>query len=72
MKNTDKMLIAIVIGIVLLVVIALAITLTRPEPTYQAEDNPEGITHNYLLALQKKDYERAYVLLSKPFTPLNK
>ncbi|TEU18573.1 MAG: hypothetical protein E3J21_05670 [Anaerolineales bacterium] len=64
MKSTDKFLIGIVVGIVLLVVAAFVVTLTRPEPTYQAEDTPEGVAHNYLLALQKKDYQRAYGYLS--------
>ena len=64
MKSTDKFLIGIVAGIVLLIVIALVATLTRPEPVYQAKDTPEGVAHNYLLALQKRDYERAYGYLS--------
>ncbi|MEE8389746.1 MAG: hypothetical protein V3S14_02980 [Anaerolineae bacterium] len=64
MKNTDKFLIGIVVGIVALVIAAFVVTLTRPEPTYQPEDTPEGVAHNYLLALQKKDYERAYGYLS--------
>ena len=64
MKSSDKFLIAIVGGIVLLVVIALVITLTRPEPTYKPEDTPAGIAHNYLLALEREEYERAYGYLS--------
>jgi hypothetical protein len=64
MKTTDKVLIGIVAGIVLLIIVALVVTLTRPEPTYQAEDTPEGVAHNYLLALQKEEYERAYNYLS--------
>ena len=64
MKNTDKFLIGIIVGIVALVIAAFVVTLTRPEPTYQAEDTPEGVVHNYLLALQKEDYERAYGVLS--------
>jgi hypothetical protein len=64
MKSTDKFLIGIVVGIVLLVVAAFVITLTRPEPTYQVEDTPEGVAHNYLLALQKEDHQRAYSYLS--------
>jgi hypothetical protein len=63
-KSTDKFLIGIVVGIVLLVVAAFVVTLTRPEPTYQAEDTPEGVARNYLLALQKEDYQRAYGYLS--------
>jgi hypothetical protein len=64
MKNTDKFLIGIVIGVILLVVVAFGIALTRPGPTYQPEDTPEGVVHNYLLALRQEEYERAYGYLS--------
>jgi len=64
MKGSDKFLVAIVGGIVLLVVAAIVITLTRPEPTYMPEYTPEGIVHNYLLALEKEEYDRAYSYLS--------
>ncbi|HKZ70333.1 MAG TPA: hypothetical protein VJ020_09655 [Anaerolineales bacterium] len=64
MKNTDKFLIGIVAGVALLVVVAFAVALLRPKPAYQPEDTPEGVTHNYLFALQEKDYERAYTYLS--------
>lgn len=64
MTYNDKFLIGIVAGILLLVVIAFVITLIRPEPMYQAEDNPKSVAHNYLLALQKQNYERAYGYLS--------
>lgn len=65
MKNSDKFLIAIVIGAVLLIVVAFAIVYLIPKPSYQGEDTPGGIAHNYLLALQKGDYERAYSYLSE-------
>lgn len=64
MKSTDKFLIGIVAGSVLLVIVAFAITLARPEPTYRAEDTPEGVAHNYLLALQQDEVTRAYGYLS--------
>jgi len=64
MKQTDKILIGIVAGIVILVIAAFAITLTRPEETYQPEDTPEGVVHNYLLAFDNQDLERAYSYLS--------
>ena len=64
MKKTDKLLIGIVLGIVLLVVVAFGVALTRPKPSYQAEDTPEGVAFNYLFALQQTDYERAYGYLS--------
>lgn len=64
MKGSDKFLIGIVVGIGLLIIVAFIVTLTRPEPTYQPEDSPEGVAHNYLLALQQEDYQRAYGYLS--------
>jgi len=64
MKKTDKLLIGIVAGIFLLVVVAFVVALSKPEPTYQPEDNPGGVAFNYLFALQQKDYDRAYGYLS--------
>ena len=64
MKKTDKILIGIVSGIILLVVAAFVVALAKPKPAYQAEDKPEGVAFNYLFALQQKEYERAYGYLS--------
>jgi len=64
MKNTDKFLVGIVVGVVVLVATAFAVALLRPKPTYQLEDTPKGVAHNYLLALQQEDYKRAYGYLS--------
>ena len=65
MRGTDKFLIAIVAGVVLLVGVVLALTLLRPnQPSFQPDEAPEGIAHNYLLALELEDYERAYGYLS--------
>jgi hypothetical protein len=63
-KGTDKLLIGIVLGAVLLVAVTLAVVLLRPEATYQSDDTPEGVAHNYLLALEKEEHERAYGYLS--------
>jgi len=76
MKSTDRILVGIVVGIVILVVVALVAVLAGPEPEYLPDDSPENVAHNYLLALQNMDYERAYSYLSPylrgyPFT-LNK
>lgn len=64
MKNTDKFLIGIVVGIVLLVGVAFVVAFLRPKPSYQPDDTPEGVAHNYLLALKQGDLERAYGYLS--------
>jgi hypothetical protein len=64
MKNTDKFLIGIVVGVALLVGVAFGLALVRPKPAYQADDKPEGVAHNYLLALQQQEYARAYGYLS--------
>lgn len=64
MKTTDKLLTGIVVGVVLLVVVAFGVALLRPKPAYQLDDTPEGVTHNYLLALKQEDYARAYGYLS--------
>ena len=64
MKSTDKVLVGIVVGILLLIVVALVVTMTRPEATYVDDSSPEGVAHNYLLALQKEEYEQAYKYLS--------
>lgn len=64
MKQTDKLLLGIVAGILILVAAAFVLVLSRPAPEYQPEDSPEHIAHNYLLALRQQEYERAYAYLS--------
>ena len=64
MKVTDRFLLGIVAGVALLVVVAFLLVLNRKELTYQSEDTPQGVAHNYLLALQERDYERAFGYLS--------
>lgn len=64
MKSPDKFLIGIIIGVVVLLAVVFGVVLTRPADEYQSEDTPEGVVHNYLLALQNEDYQRAYTYLS--------
>ena len=64
MKSADKVLIGIVAGIILLIIVAFVVALVKPEPVYQAENTPEGVAYNYLLALKKEEYGRAYRYLS--------
>lgn len=64
-KNSNRLLIGIVIGSVVLMGIALAVVLLQPKQDYLPEDSPEGIAHNYLFALQQGEYQRAYSYLSR-------
>lgn len=57
----DRFLMVILGFIGLLVVTAVVLFFVRQEPQeYGAEDTPEGVLRNYILALQKGDYQRAY------------
>ena len=61
----DKFLTGILIGIGALIVLALALFFTRQDKRdYLSEDTPEGVAHNYALALIDKDYEKAYGYLA--------
>jgi len=61
----DRFLTGILVGIGLLVVVALAVFFTRKDSqTYIADDTPEGVVHNYVLAVLNKDYEKAYGYLA--------
>jgi hypothetical protein len=64
MKQIDRFLLAIIAGIVVLVVVALGLALTRKEQGYLPETTPGGVAHNYLLALKQQDHARAYGYLS--------
>jgi hypothetical protein len=57
----DKFLIAILVGVGLLVVVAVGLFLVRQKQVdYVAEDTPQGIVSNYILALHRGDYQKAY------------
>jgi hypothetical protein len=61
----DRFLIGILVGIAVLVVVALAVFFIRRDTqTYMAEDAPEGVVHNYVLAVLNDDYEKAYGYLA--------
>ena len=64
MRGVDKYMVIFVVGVVALVVAALVVSAFQPEETYREGTGPEEIAHNYLLALERADYERAYALLS--------
>lgn len=61
----DRFLLGILVGIGVLVVIALTLFFTRQnKQEYAADDTPEGVVHNYAMALYQGDYEKAYGYLA--------
>lgn len=60
----DRFLIGILVGIGVLIVIALGLFFTRQDTQeYVSDDTPEGVVHNYSLAVYQEDYEKAYEYL---------
>ncbi len=61
----DRFLAGILIGIGLLVVLALVVFFNRKDTqTYISDDTPEGVVHNYVVAVLNKEYEKAYSYLA--------
>jgi len=61
----DRFLTGILIGIAILVVVALAVFFLRQgSQSYVSDALPEGVVHNYVLAVLNKDYEKAYGYLA--------
>jgi hypothetical protein len=61
----DRFLLGIVIGIGVLAVLALGLFFMRQDKQeYLTAATPEAVTHNYVLALLNKDYEKAYSYLA--------
>src|SRR5512140_3537765 len=61
----DRFLTGILIGIVVLIVAALLVFFTRQnQASYLPENAPEGVVHNYVLAVLNKDYPKAYGYLA--------
>lgn len=70
----DRFLLGILAGIGILAVLAVALFfLRRGTLEYGPETTPEGVTRNYIVALKKGDYERAFSYLGgldpMPTTP---
>lgn len=62
----DKFLTGILIGIGVLILLALGLFFTRQDKReYIADDTPEGVVHNYVLAVLDKDYQKAYGYLAE-------
>lgn len=61
----DRFLTGILIGIAVLVVVALAVFFIRRDTqSYISEETPEGVVHNYVLAVLNGDYQKAYGYLA--------
>jgi hypothetical protein len=61
----DRFLVGILVGIGVLIVVALTVFFTgRNKQTYGLEDTPDGVVHNYVLAVLNKDYPKAYGYLA--------
>ena len=61
----DRFLTGILIGIGALILLALGLFFTRQDKReYIAETSPEGVVHNYVLAVLNKDYQKAYGYLA--------
>lgn len=65
LMKQDKFLTGILIGIGVLILAALVVFFTRQDKQmYIAETTPDGVVHNYVLALLNKDYQKAYGYLA--------
>ncbi len=62
----DKFLTGILIGIGALIFLALVLFFVRKDgqAEYIADSAPEGVAHNYALAVLNKDYQKAYGYLA--------
>ena len=61
----DRFLTGILIGIAVLVIAALAVFFIRKDNlTYVNDSTPEGVVQNYVVALHKHDFEKAYGYLA--------
>jgi hypothetical protein len=62
----DRFLTGILIGIAVLIVVALAVFFSRKDGNlnYIADDTPEGVVQNYVVALHKRDFDKAYGYLA--------
>ncbi len=58
----DRGLLIILSVIAILIVVSLVLFFIRQDDqqAYQPENTPEGVVHNYVLALHQGDYQRAY------------
>ena len=63
----DRFLIGILIGIAVLIIVALTVFFSRKDGNlnYVADDTPDGVVQNYVVALHKRDFDKAYGYLAE-------
>lgn len=67
MIRQDRFLLGILVGIGLLVILAVGLSFSRQGAvSYGPEDTPEGVFQNYIIAIGKGDYERAFGYVAPP------
>jgi len=61
----DRFLTGILIGIAVLIVVALTVFFThKNDLNYVSDATPEGVVQNYVVALHKRDFDKAYTYLA--------
>jgi hypothetical protein len=62
----DRFLLGILVGIAVLVLLALLVFFLRPDGLqYGADDTPEGVVRNFIVAIHLQDYQKAYDYLAE-------
>lgn len=71
MKSSNRLLIIFgsAIGVLVLVAIILVLAMPTHQPALMPEDTPEGTVQRYFIALQNKDYAKAYSFITQPEDP---
>lgn len=62
----DRFLLIILAGIGLIIVMAIVVVMSQSSGSeqYLSDNTPDGVVHNYFLAMQQKEYEKAYGYLA--------
>lgn len=62
----DRFLLGILAGIGLLMILSIGVFLARNnKPEYKNENSPSGVTHNFVVAIYQRDYDKAYSYMAE-------
>jgi hypothetical protein len=64
MRTSDKFLVAVIVGLLLIAGAALFSRARQPQQLYQEEKTATAVASNYIMSFQEGDFERAYGYLS--------